>query len=180
MTINPTNGIVQWTPSAAGSFNVTIKAANGIRPDATQSFTINIQSGTTFAPIITSTPVTSGTVGVLYTYDVETDASPNPTYSLTAAPSGMTINSTTGLCRVRANSICCFYVTLKLPVADGVHCINPVDELIVIPDGNAVMNMLDWTSICLHIISINRPTVPLVTGVDVIIERMYYVIEHLL
>src|SRR3989339_1532400 len=97
MTINPTSGVIQWTPSSTGNFNVTVVASNGISPDASQSFTINVQSSTTFAPIITSTAVTSGTVGQLYTYDVETDANPNPTYSLTTFPSGMTINSTTGL-----------------------------------------------------------------------------------
>jgi len=97
MTINSTSGLIQWTPSSTGNFDVTVVASNGISPDAAQSFTINVQSSTTFAPIITSTAVTSGTVGQLYTYDVETDANPNPTYSLTTFPSGMTINSTTGL-----------------------------------------------------------------------------------
>ena len=49
MTINPSSGIIQWTPSSSGNFNVTVKAANGISPDATQSFTINVQSRNTFA-----------------------------------------------------------------------------------------------------------------------------------
>jgi hypothetical protein len=48
------------------------------------------------APTITSTaPTTAGTAG--YTYQVTSSGSPQPTYSLTAAPAGMTINSTTGL-----------------------------------------------------------------------------------
>lgn len=48
-------------------------------------------------PVITSTPVTEGTVGVLYEYDVDASGSPAPTYVLTGFPTGMTINATTGL-----------------------------------------------------------------------------------
>lgn len=51
-------------------------------------------------PSITSTPVTTATEEVLYTYDVEaTDPDPGDvlTYSLDTAPSGMTIDPTTGL-----------------------------------------------------------------------------------
>ena len=48
------------------------------------------------APTITSTaPTTAGTAG--YTYQVLSTGSPQPSYSLTAAPAGMTISSTTGL-----------------------------------------------------------------------------------
>ena len=50
-------------------------------------------------PTITSTPVLTATVGVLYNYDVNaTDPNGDTlTYSLTTFPTGMTINSTTGL-----------------------------------------------------------------------------------
>lgn len=40
MTIEPTNGLVQWTPSASGDYSVTVHAANGAEPPAEQSFTI--------------------------------------------------------------------------------------------------------------------------------------------
>lgn len=38
--IAPSTGIITWTPAAAGSFAVTVRAANGVAPDALQSFTI--------------------------------------------------------------------------------------------------------------------------------------------
>src|SRR3989339_781410 len=113
MTINSTTGLIQWTPTSAGNFDVTVNASNGVSPDATQSFSITVQSSTTFAPIITSTAVTSGTVGQLYTYDVETDGNPTPTYSLTTFPSGMTINSTTGLIQWTPTSAGNFDVTVN-------------------------------------------------------------------
>ena len=51
------------------------------------------------APTINSNPMTSTLVGQPYTYDVEaTDADSDPlTYSLTSNPTGMTINSSTGV-----------------------------------------------------------------------------------
>jgi hypothetical protein len=49
------------------------------------------------APTITSTANTSASWGNLYHYQVLSTANPQATYSLTAAPPGMTINSSTGL-----------------------------------------------------------------------------------
>ena len=49
------------------------------------------------APSITSTPVTSATAGVLYSYNVDATGNPIPTYSLELHPTGMTINMNSGL-----------------------------------------------------------------------------------
>ncbi len=51
------------------------------------------------SPVIESTPITTAKEGVVYTYDVEaTDPDEDTlTYSLTTSPTGMTINSTTGV-----------------------------------------------------------------------------------
>jgi hypothetical protein len=43
MTIDLYSGLIQWTPSLPGNFGVTVVASNGVSPDATQSFTINVQ-----------------------------------------------------------------------------------------------------------------------------------------
>ncbi|HMI85599.1 MAG TPA: PQQ-dependent sugar dehydrogenase [Polyangiaceae bacterium] len=42
MAIGTSSGVVTWTPSAQGSFPVTVVAANGILPDATQSFAVAV------------------------------------------------------------------------------------------------------------------------------------------
>jgi hypothetical protein len=47
MVINASSGVITWTPSAAGTFPVTIVAANGVTPNATQSFSVTV---TTDAP----------------------------------------------------------------------------------------------------------------------------------
>jgi hypothetical protein len=49
------------------------------------------------SPIITSTPVTTGTEGQAYAYDVSASGDPAPTFELTVFPAGMTINPTSGL-----------------------------------------------------------------------------------
>jgi len=49
------------------------------------------------APLITSTPITSGFAGYVYAYDVEAVGNPTPTFSLTQHPAGMTIDPVTGL-----------------------------------------------------------------------------------
>ncbi len=65
-----------------------------IRPPSTR------QPGANASPVIYSQAVTSGLAGAPYTYDVEA-TDPNPgdvlTFSLDAAPAGMTISAATGL-----------------------------------------------------------------------------------
>jgi hypothetical protein len=96
MTIDAATGLISWTPGAVGDYDVTVVATNGIDPDASQSLTISVVAAPE-APVITSTPVTGGQVGEPYAYDVEATGNPAPTFALTVAPTGMTINSTTGL-----------------------------------------------------------------------------------
>lgn len=42
MTIHGTTGEIRWTPTAAGASSVTVRAANGVVPDARQTFTITV------------------------------------------------------------------------------------------------------------------------------------------
>ncbi len=48
-------------------------------------------------PMFLSEPVTTAQVGQLYTYDVDASGNSKPTYSLIVSPSGMTIDSNTGM-----------------------------------------------------------------------------------
>ncbi len=94
MTITPA-GLVAWTPAAAGSFPVTVRATDPGGLFATQSFSVTVRDGNV-APAITSTPPTGGTQGVLYTYQATaTDPNPGDTqaWSLVAGPAGMTISA---------------------------------------------------------------------------------------
>ncbi|MEO7096788.1 MAG: Ig domain-containing protein, partial [Polyangiales bacterium] len=44
MTIVTATGVIGWTPTAVGSFGVTVRAANGVSPDATQPYTIVVDT----------------------------------------------------------------------------------------------------------------------------------------
>ena len=74
---------------------------------------------TNHAPTINSIPITNSLVDVLYTYDVEASDSDGNTlvYSLTSAPSGMTINSSTGVINWTPDTIGDYSVVLR--VSDG-------------------------------------------------------------
>jgi fibronectin type 3 domain-containing protein len=74
---------------------------------------------TNHAPTINSIPITNSLVDVLYTYDVEASDSDGDTlvYSLTSAPSGMTINSSTGVINWTPDTIGDYSVVLR--VSDG-------------------------------------------------------------
>jgi len=93
LSLNAGTGAITGTPSATGTSNFTIQIADAAGATATRALAITI----TNAPQITSTAVTSGNIGVAYSYDVNASGSPAPTYSLTTAPAGMTINTTSGV-----------------------------------------------------------------------------------
>jgi hypothetical protein len=43
MVIDATSGVIRWTPATVGSYQVTVRAANGALPEATQTFTIVVR-----------------------------------------------------------------------------------------------------------------------------------------
>ena len=120
MTINSTTGTITWTPTAAGSYDITVEVSDGKLTDF-QNFTIMVSEPEPInqSPFITSTPVTSVTLGETYNYIVETNDPDGDdlTYSLTAKPSGMTINSTTGTITWTPTAAGSYDITVE--VSDG-------------------------------------------------------------
>ncbi len=100
MVIDAASGVINWIPQSAhiGDVDVTVSVDDGKGGSASQSYTITVISGNE-APVITSTPLTQATVGVLYGYDVNaTDADGDAlTYDLANAPSGMMIDNASGM-----------------------------------------------------------------------------------
>lgn len=97
MSIIPISGQILWqpTPMQVGVHSVIVRATNS-KGIYDQAFDITVSPGPG-APKITSTPVLTGSEGVLYTYQVTTSGTPAPTFSLLKKPSGMTIGSSSGL-----------------------------------------------------------------------------------
>ena len=101
MTIDPTSGLIQWTPTPGDLGNRTVRV-RATDPDglfAEQTYRILVVAAANQPPTITSTPSTDGTAGVPYSYDVDaTDPDGDvPTYSLDLAPAGMTIDPVSGI-----------------------------------------------------------------------------------
>ena len=117
MTINSSSGMISWIPSDEGYFNVTVRAYDGELSD-TQSFTITV-SESNHAPVITSSPPTSPIKDEPYSYDVNATDSDGDTltYSLPTKPSGMTINSSTGMINWTPTTSGDYNATVK--VSDG-------------------------------------------------------------
>lgn len=105
MTINSSSGRISWTPTEAqgpGVYSITVQAKDNGVPSLTAQVTFSIEvEEVNLAPVMTSIP--NQTINELqnWTYQVvatDADLPANTlTYSLTTAPTGMTISSTTGL-----------------------------------------------------------------------------------
>ena len=89
--------MVTWTPTAAqtGAHAVTIEARDGKGGVTPQSFSVTVSATppTNAAPVVTSTPGTTATVGAAYSYpaaatDADSDA---VTFVLTSGPPGFAI-----------------------------------------------------------------------------------------
>lgn len=98
MAIGKITGIITWTPTRGqvGSNSVTVQVSDG-KSNTSQDFVVVVEH-TNHAPVITSTPVTTGDDDSSYTYTVTaTDPDGDSLiYLLTKAPAGMAIDSGTG------------------------------------------------------------------------------------
>ncbi|MBN2455278.1 MAG: hypothetical protein JXB29_01870, partial [Sedimentisphaerales bacterium] len=96
MTIDVNTGLIEWTPTEqqiGPNIPVTVRAAN-IAGSDDQSFGIDVSG---IIPQISSIPPTTATAGVPYSYDVDANGTPEPTYELIVSPNNMTIDVNTGL-----------------------------------------------------------------------------------
>ena len=92
MTINSTTGVLEWTPTSAGEFEVVVGATDASGKGGAQQFWVTVAASD--APVITSTPPGAIALGKTYQYDVQA-FDPNGdalSYTLNNAPQGMTID----------------------------------------------------------------------------------------
>jgi|GEM_PF-998876 len=97
MSINPTTGLLLWTPTEVqvGVHTVTISVRDTVGAVDLQTWTLTMSPAINLPPVITSTAPTETRVAASYTYEIlatdpEFDALQ---YTLTASPEGMTISS---------------------------------------------------------------------------------------
>lgn len=102
MSVSAIAGTIRWTPTAdqLGARSVVVRVIDGQGGFATQSFTINVRAVNT-PPNVTSTPPTFASIGNAYSYAVRaTDIDGDVlTFAAITLPTGMTIDSQSGLIR---------------------------------------------------------------------------------
>lgn len=100
MSINSGNGVVSWSPTSEqlGNHTVTLRVIDTAGAFAEQTYTLTVQLNT--APRFTSTAPTSAYVGQGYSYTAratDDNSGDSLSFSLTTAPTGMSINSSSGV-----------------------------------------------------------------------------------
>ena len=106
------------TTTAAGTYPLTLTAANGVLPNATQSFTLTVNQ----APAITSVAATTFTTGVSGTFTVTTTGFPTPALTESGAlPSGVTFtDNKNGTATLSGTTTAAGTYPLTLTAANGV------------------------------------------------------------
>ena len=113
LTIGATDGRISFTPTAqqVGSHIVGITATNPLGSDV-QTFALRIDASAS-APQIVSSPVITGTVGILYNYQVTATGNPAAAFSLSNSPTSMSIDPNTGIIAWTPTQSGSFSVTVK-------------------------------------------------------------------
>ncbi|MGZ3236817.1 MAG: beta strand repeat-containing protein, partial [Burkholderiaceae bacterium] len=92
LSINTSTGVISGTPTAAGNYSATISAINSSGTgSATLPFSIALST-----PVITSASTKTGATGVALSYTITANSSPT-SFNATGLPSGLTINTATGV-----------------------------------------------------------------------------------
>ena len=119
MQIDSLEGLISWTPTLIGQFNVAVVASNSGGTDE-QSFSITVTDNLS-APIITSTAPTSATINQIYEYTISASGNPSPMFSLVANPdpTGMLIDSASGQITWTPTSSGNFEVTVRATNSEG-------------------------------------------------------------
>ncbi|MFT4107062.1 MAG: hypothetical protein QM657_15005 [Lacrimispora sp.] len=91
------SGIISGKPTAEGTFNFTVKAENGVAPDATKAFSIVIAAEPPKgnAPAITTTSLPGGQVGTVYNRDLKATGTGTLKWTIAdgSLPSGLALTA---------------------------------------------------------------------------------------
>jgi Synergist-CTERM protein sorting domain-containing protein len=95
VSIGSTNGLMGILGTvAAGTYNFSITAANGVSPNASQDFTLTVNAAPV-PPTITTTSLPNGTVGIAYNQTLTASGDTPISWDITAGtlPAGLTLSS---------------------------------------------------------------------------------------
>lgn len=124
MTIEENTGLITWNTLSTnkGNQSVVVEVSDGRGGVETQVFTLSvIEAPPPRPPVFITNPKTDGRINTQYTYTARaTDAdNDNLTYSLVMAPTGMTVDSSTGVVSWKPNGNQLGTYDVILAVSDG-------------------------------------------------------------
>jgi hypothetical protein len=95
LVLDPANGVISGTPTAAGTATVAISASNGAGTGS-GTVTIGIQAAASGAPLITSPTTATATAGTPFRYAITATNTPTA-FAATGLPAGLSVDTTTGV-----------------------------------------------------------------------------------
>ncbi|MFO1065380.1 MAG: putative Ig domain-containing protein [Pirellulales bacterium] len=123
MSIDAARGTIRWQPTKdhLGVQTVKLRVSDSFGNTVTQSFSLTVRSSS-IVPTISSAPPTEAAVGQTLVYAVElVNPSRSPiTFSLSAAPNGMTIDSQSGVITWTPSVLQVGSATVVIRAADAV------------------------------------------------------------
>jgi len=97
LSVDPTAGTITGTPTQAGTFEVSLAAANSAGLGASTNLFVTITAAPA-APVITSSASDSAKVGVAYSYSILAAPGPITSYNVSGTlPLGLTLDTTGGV-----------------------------------------------------------------------------------
>jgi hypothetical protein len=114
LSVKKATGLISGTPTAAGTFNVTLSATN---PSGTGTKTLTLTVNPA-GPVITSALNASAIVNTNFNYQITATNSPT-SFGATGLPSGLIVNAATGLISGKPTTIGTSNVTLKATNSAG-------------------------------------------------------------
>ncbi|SDY68075.1 Ig domain-containing protein [Herbiconiux ginsengi] len=93
LTIDPTSGLISGVPRVAGTFSMLFRVVDAAGQLGGQHQSLLVEPA---VPVITSGPLPDATVGVAYSFPVQSSV-PRVRFAATGLPSGLDINVITGL-----------------------------------------------------------------------------------
>ena len=165
VSLNSTTGVLSGTPTASGSFSITMGANNGVGSDATQPFTLTVNA----APTISSGASKVFVKGVAGSFTVTASGYPAPTFSETGTlPTGITLSGS-GVLSGTSTQTGSFPVTMTATNGVGTDAtqnftVNVVAAPVFTSVNNATFTPTGSTSVTESARGYPAPTIAVTTG----------------
>lgn len=117
LTLNATTGVISGKPTQAGTYALTLEA-NNAGGTGSRALVISVEAAALPLPEITSQMVAQGVSGAAFSYRIEATNSPT-TFGAVDLPSGLSLNSTTGVISGTLPSARVYEITLTASNASG-------------------------------------------------------------